>query len=95
VASGGDVRAAKLLFASTQISFGENDTDMKLAFERLDKAVAPQMASKAALMNVYGSSRASADKARGLAVPSTTAVFVEGLQATDATVAVEAVIPIP
>ncbi len=97
VGAGGPINDTKLMFAGTQITFGETDEDVKLAFDRLEKAVAPLGAStsKAALMNVYATSRALTDKARGLAIQSTTALFIEGLPAADATVAVEAVIPVP
>lgn len=97
VVAGGAVNSAKLMFAGAQITFGESDSDVSLAFDRLEKAVAAVGAStsKAALMNVYATSMALADKARSLAIPSTTALSIEGLQSADATVAVEAVIPVP
>lgn len=87
--------AGKLTFTGTQITFGEETSDLQLAFDRLEKAVAPLNPATALMTNLYASSRAIADKARTLAPTSNTARFVEGLQTRDATLAVEAVIPVP
>ncbi|MFM2123885.1 MAG: hypothetical protein RL328_336 [Acidobacteriota bacterium] len=93
VAAGGNT--GKLMLAGTQITFGEEQADLQLAFDRLEKVVAPLRLSTAIMTNLYGSSRAVADKARAMAPPATTSRFVEALQAPDATLAVEAVLPVP
>lgn len=84
---------ARLIFAAPQLAFGDQDEDLKLAFERLDKALEPFQArvADAALANAYTTSKAVADKAAALGAK--TSVFVEGLSSRDATLAVEAVIP--
>jgi enamine deaminase RidA (YjgF/YER057c/UK114 family) len=94
VAQNGPVRNAKLLFAAPQIGFGE---DGKAAFDHVDHALEPLNASRAksVMLNVYGTSLAAANAAKTLAAPiPTTAVFIEGLPALDATIEIEAVIPI-
>jgi hypothetical protein len=96
IAQGGPVQSPKLTFAAAQLTFGEQDAELTLAFDRLDKALEPftTRRSEAALVNVYATSRATADKARTLAKPTpTSAVFIEGLPSQDATLAVEAVLP--
>lgn len=97
VTASGPISAAKLLFTGSQVTFGESDADLKLAFERLDKAIASfnVTAAKAVQINAYASSKATADKARGLTSTPTTAVFIEALSAPDATLEVEAVVPLP
>ena len=91
IAQGGPVQSPKLVFAAAQLTFGEQDADLALAFDRLDKTLEPMNVkrSDAALVNAYATSRAIADKARSRAA----AVFIEGLPGQDATLAVEAVIP--
>jgi hypothetical protein len=91
IAQGGPVQAAKLIFAGAQITFGEQDADLALAFDRLDKALEPMNVkrSDAAMVNAYATSRAIADKVRGRAA----SVFIEGLPGQDATLAVEAMVP--
>lgn len=91
VAQGGAVQSAKVVFAAAQITFGEQDADLNLAFERLDKALEPVNVKRAdaAVVNAYATSRAIADKVRSRSA----AVFIEGLPGQDATLAVEAVIP--
>jgi hypothetical protein len=96
IAQGGPVQSAKLIFAGTQITFGEQDAELALAFDRLDKALEPMNVkrSEAVFVNAYATSRAVADKARTLAAPvPRSSVFIEGLPSQDATLAVEAVIP--
>ncbi|MEO5922647.1 MAG: hypothetical protein ABIR70_02370 [Bryobacteraceae bacterium] len=96
IAQGGPVQSAKLVFAAAQLTFGEEEADLALAFDRLDKALEPQgiHRSDAVLVNAYATSRAVADKARALAAPTPrSAVFIEGLPSQDATLSVEAIIP--
>jgi len=93
VGQGGPVQSPKLILAAAQVSFGEQDTDLSMAFERVEKVLEPLLVkrSDAVLVNAYGVSRAIADKARALGAHSS--VFIEGLPSQDATLAVEAVIP--
>jgi hypothetical protein len=89
IAQGGPVQSTKLTFAAAQISFGEQDADVAQAFDRLDKAF-----TGAALLNIYATSKAIAEKARSLAKSTpASAVFIEGLPSQDATLAIETVVP--
>jgi hypothetical protein len=94
IAQGGPLQAQKLTFAASQLTFGEQDTDLAQAFARLDKALEPLKRSDALLLNAYATSKAIADKARSMAgaVPRSS-VFIEGLPSQDSTLAVEAVVP--
>ncbi len=96
IAQGGPVQSPKLVFAAAQLTFGEQDADLTLAFDRLEKALEPLKVHRAdaAFVNAYAVSRAIADKARTLAAPNPrSSVFIEGLPSQDATLAVEAVVP--
>lgn len=96
LAQGGPIQSAKLVFAGAQLTFGEQDADLALAFERLDKALEPMNVKRAdaVSVNAYSTTRAIADRARALAGPSPrSSIFIEGLPSQDATLAVEAVIP--
>jgi enamine deaminase RidA (YjgF/YER057c/UK114 family) len=94
IAQNGGVRSAKLLFVGTQFGFGE---DAKGALERIDRTLEPLNANRAksVLIDIYTTSLAAANAAKAVASPSpATAVFIEGLPALDATMAIEAVIPV-
>lgn len=94
VAPNGPLQSAKLLFAAPQIGFGE---DGKAALGRVDRALEPLSTdrTKSALINVYATSLAAANAVKTLTAPvPTTAVFIEGLPALDATIQIEAVIPV-
>ncbi len=94
IAQNGPVRSPKLLFAAAQIGFGD---DMQGVIDRLDHELEPLGVNRtsSALINVYATSLAAAKAAKALTEPSpTTAVFIEGLPALDATVQIETVIPV-
>jgi hypothetical protein len=96
IAQGGPAQSPKLVFAAAQLTYGDQDADLMLAFDRLDKALEPfnVRRSEAAFVNVYAVTRANAARAQTLAGPNPrSSVFVEGLPSQDATLAVEAVIP--
>jgi hypothetical protein len=97
VAANGPVKSARVILTGAQITFGEGDAELQQAFDRMEKAVLSMNAhsSKAAQINVYSTSKALADKGKALTSVPSTALFVEGLSAPDATLAVEAVIPVP
>jgi hypothetical protein len=97
IAQNGPVQSPRLIFAGAQLTFGEQDSDLALAFDRLDKALEPMNVkrSDAVFVNTYSTTRAIADKARKLAAQAPgSSVFIEGLPSQDATLAVEAVIAV-
>jgi hypothetical protein len=85
---------AKWVFASAQTTFGVEDAELQQAFDRLQKALNGRDATLADAVSVhaYATSRAIADKAK--AMGASTAFDVEGLLSQDATLAVEAVVPL-
>jgi len=96
IAQGGPIQSPKLVFAAAQLTFGEQDADLTLAFDRLEKVLEPLNVhrSDAVFVNAYATSRAIADKARALGAPNPrSSLFIEGLPSQDATLAVEAVVP--
>ncbi|HEY2843720.1 MAG TPA: hypothetical protein VGJ09_08725, partial [Bryobacteraceae bacterium] len=82
----------KLVFTSIQMAFGDQDKDVRLAFDRLDRALGSVKASSAGslLMNVY-----SLNASKNATLPSyggqVSRHLVEGLPSLDATLAVELV----
>ncbi len=91
--------AAKLVFSSSQMAFGEKDADLRLAFERLNKALEPLGASGKDVIwsNFYALGRSAEEKLAGLrmeffstSVPAT-ALVIEGLPSPDASAAIEVV----
>jgi enamine deaminase RidA (YjgF/YER057c/UK114 family) len=94
IAQNGPVRSTKLLFAAPQLGFGD---DAKSALERLDRELEPLGVHRTSsvLIGIYATSLATAKAAKALVAPSpSTAVFIEGLPALDATMAIDAVIPV-
>jgi hypothetical protein len=89
--------AARILFAAGQVTFGTNVADLLLAFERIDRVMEPYRVhtQDAVSLNLYGTSRAVADQAKSLvgATPATS-IFIEGLPSQDATLSVEAAVPL-
>jgi enamine deaminase RidA (YjgF/YER057c/UK114 family) len=97
VAHGPD-HTGKLAFTAAQLTFGEEPADLKLALDRTGRALASVSAplSSAVFFNVYGVTRELAARAAALAPEAPqTVVFIEGLPALDATVAIEAVAAAP
>lgn len=95
--SAGTTHRGKLAFAAGQLAYGESDEDLHLAFDRLERALGSVAASAtdAAMLNVYGVTRELAGKAAALGgTAPQSAVFIEGLPALDATLAVEAMAPV-
>lgn len=91
--------APKLVFTGSQMAFGEKDADLRLAFERLNKALEPLGASGKDVIwsNFYTLGRPAEEKLDGLrleffpaAVPVTSLIF-EGLPSPDAGAAIEVV----
>jgi len=92
------VNAPKLVLSATQLSFGTQEGDVKLAFDRLERTLAPfevQLAS-VAMTHVYVMSRGMSDKVRAIRPDlfqgkASTIVQVEGLPSLDATLGVDVV----
>jgi enamine deaminase RidA (YjgF/YER057c/UK114 family) len=92
------VTAPKLVLSATQLSFGTAEGDVKLAFDRLEKSLAPfqvQLAS-VAMTHVYVMSRAMSEKVRAIRPElfkgkASTIVQVEGLPSLDASLGVDVV----
>ena len=92
---------ARLVFTGAQMAFGEKEPDLRLAYDRLGRALAMVKASyaDALVMSVYSLNRAIADKAVALAPeflgqavrPADSTQIVEGLPSLDAAVAIELV----
>ena len=94
------VNSPKIVLSGTQMAFGEQDRDLRLAFERLGKELAPLGASYKDVFwsSTYPLTRAIADKVRAIRFdyfnharpPASTFLLFEGLPSLDATVAIEA-----
>lgn len=95
------VNAPKIVFSGTQMAFGGEAADLKLAFDRLGKALEPLGAGYHDVFwsGVYPLTRPVADKVRALRFdyydrqrpPASTFLLFEGLPSLDATVAVEVI----
>ncbi len=89
---------AKLVFTAIQMSFGDQEKDLRLAYGRLGRVLETTKAGYAGsqMMRIYSLNRSAADKAAALgpeymgrsARPASVQV-VEGLPSLDATVALE------
>ncbi len=95
------VNTPKLVFSGTQMAFRDQDTDLRLAFERLGKALEPLGAGykDVVFWNVYPLTGPVETKVRALQLqfvpggiqPAGTTLLFEGLPSLDATVAVEVI----
>ncbi len=95
------VTAPKLVFSSTQLGFGHQEGDVKLAFERLRKALAGLNArfDGLAMSHVYLTSRSMGDTVRAVRSsfynsarpPASTLLPFEGLPSLDASFGVDVV----
>lgn len=94
----------KLVFTAIQMAFGSQEQDLRLAYERLGRALETMKVSyaDALVMSVYSLNRATADRAGaiapeflGRARPVGSTQIVEGLPSLDATVAIELVASAP
>ncbi len=93
------VSAAKIVFSGTQMAFGDQDKDVRLAFDRLRKALEAQSVSYEDVFwsTTYPLTKTMADKVRAIRFdyydrshpPASTLLLFEGLPSLDATVAVE------
>jgi len=96
---------ARLVFTGAQLAFGEKEQDLRLAYNRLGRALGSMKAAygDALVMSVYSLNRSIADKAVALAPeflghsvrPAGSTEIVEGLPSLDATVAIEVVAAAP
>ena len=91
---------SKLVFTGIQMSFGDNDQALRLAYGRLGRALETVKAryGDSLMLNIYSLNRGTGDKAvklvpefMGPKVPVYAARVVEGLPSLDATVAIELV----
>ncbi len=95
------VTTPRLVFTSTQLGFGKQESDVKLAFERLRKALAALNArfDSVAMSNVYLTSGAMGDRVRAVRSsfynsskpPASTLLPFEGLPSLDASFGVDVV----
>ena len=95
------VNAPKIVFSGTQMAFGGEPADLKLAFDRLGKALEPLGVGYHDVFwsGVYPLTRPVADQVRALRFdyydrqrpPASTFLLFEGLPSLDATVAVEVI----
>lgn len=95
------VTAPKLVFSSTQLGFGHQEGDVRLAFERLRKALAGLNArfDSLAMSHVYLTSRSMGDTVRTVRSsfynsakpPASTLLPFEGLPSLDASFGVDVV----
>jgi enamine deaminase RidA (YjgF/YER057c/UK114 family) len=93
------VSAPKIVFTGTQMAFGDQDKDVRLAFDRLRKALEAQGASYKDVFwsATYPLTKTMADKVRAIRFdyydrshpPASTLLLFEGLPSLDATAAVE------
>jgi enamine deaminase RidA (YjgF/YER057c/UK114 family) len=88
----GGVNAPKLIFTGAQMAFGTQDSDVRLAFERLQKTLNSFGAGEGDVIfsNLYPLSRSIEEKLPVLRNPATT-LIVEGLPSPDASMAIEVV----
>jgi enamine deaminase RidA (YjgF/YER057c/UK114 family) len=86
------VNTPKLIFTGEQMAFGDRDSDLRLAFERLQKTLNSLGANDTDVIfsNVYVLSRAIESKLPTLHNPVTT-LIVEGLPSPDASMAIEVI----
>ena len=95
------VTAPRIALTGTQVAFGSQEADAKLAFSRLEKELAQVGASlrNAAMSSVYPLSEASANLVRKVRFdyldqarpPASTMLLFEGLPSMDASFAVDVV----
>lgn len=99
------VRAPKIILTGTKLVFRDGDADIRLAFQRLGKAMEPLGASFNDVFwtGIYPLTRPVAAKVGSLrsefvgplAAPASSPVLFEGLPSTDATAAIELMAAIP
>jgi enamine deaminase RidA (YjgF/YER057c/UK114 family) len=92
------VKAPKVVLSSTQLSFGTQEGDVKLAFDRLERSLAPFQVqlNSVAMTHVYVMSRSMSEKVRAIRPElfqgkASTILQVEGLPSLDASLGVDVV----
>jgi len=95
------VSAPKLVFSSTQLAFGSQEGDIRLAFERLRKSISPLNArlDSVAMSHIYLISRGLIERFRAIRAefysttspPASTMLPIEGLPSLDASLGVDVV----
>jgi enamine deaminase RidA (YjgF/YER057c/UK114 family) len=95
------VNAPKIVLTGTQMAFGEQESDVRLAFERLGKALDPMGVSYKDVFwsGTYPLTSAARDQVRAVRFnfldksrpPASTLVLFEGLPSLDARVAIEVI----
>lgn len=95
------VSAPKLVFSSTQLAFGSQEGDIRLAFDRLQKSIAPLNASldTAVMSHIYLVSKGLTDTLRVVRLsfynrnspPANTILPVESLPSMDASMGLDVV----
>jgi len=96
IGQGGAVKGAKLVFTSAQLTAGDQQSDLHAVFDRIDRAVESFGINRtsAVQLNIYGVNSAVMEQAALLSGKTAHSIsWVEGLTSTDATLAVEAIIP--
>jgi len=88
----GGINTPKLIFTGSQMAFGTQDSDLRLALDRLQKTLNSLGASDSdvTFSNLYLLSRAIAQKLPAQRNPATS-VIVEGLPSPDASLAIEVI----
>lgn len=86
------VNTPKLIFTGAQMAFGTQDSDLRLAFERLEKTLNSLGAgdSDVIFSKIYSLSRAIEEKLPASRNPATI-LIVEGLPSPDASMAIEVI----
>lgn len=95
------VNAPKLVFSSTQLAFGAQEGDIRLAFERLGRSIVPLNArlDGVAMSHIYLTSRGLTEVLRTVRAdfysktspPASTMLPIEGLPSLDASLGVDVV----
>jgi enamine deaminase RidA (YjgF/YER057c/UK114 family) len=92
------VTAPKVVLSATQLSFGTQEGDVKLAFDRLERSLAPFQVrlNSVAMTHVYVMSRSMSEKVRAIRPElfqgkASTILQVEGLPSLDASLGVDVV----
>jgi enamine deaminase RidA (YjgF/YER057c/UK114 family) len=87
----------KLVFTGLQMAFGDQDADLRLAFDRLEKTLEAQgtRSSNVIFSNAYALTSEIATKAAGIEAqfmkPSIAPLFVENLPSVDASLGIEVI----
>ena len=99
------VAAPRLAFSGTQLAFGSEDKDVRLAFQRLSKSLDEVKVSMPAVVmsSIYPLTNGIAEKVRNIRFefydksrpPASTMLLFEGLQSQDASFGVDVIAAVP